>query len=221
MNAECKQQHSLSTGALLLASKPSIQVVNFFQRFWQQAQALVYCITTTLTEQETRCKRLWGTLGITWTTMYPLNTIPYQYLPRGQGSRNRDTVDTWYPENLIFGKTAYILDRQTDRQTEYKYIYKYVKGFSKQRPSGPMLYISRNVRVSVCVSVCSLLRYRLNLFLPPLPKVGCPKFLEIQNPWGKVLERSGLRFEHFCFEVVLNRHAKKNSFLLILPYKTC
>ena len=30
MNAERKQQHSLPAGALLLASKPSIQVVNFF-----------------------------------------------------------------------------------------------------------------------------------------------------------------------------------------------
>ena len=32
MNAKCKQQHSLSAGALLLASKPSIQVVKFFLR---------------------------------------------------------------------------------------------------------------------------------------------------------------------------------------------
>ena len=69
--------------------------------------------------------------------------------------------------------------------------------FSKHRPSGPMLSISRNVRPSVCRCVCSLLRYRLNVFLPPLPEVGCPKFLEIRNTWGKVMERSGLRFEHF------------------------
>ena len=33
MSAICKQQHSLSAGALLLASKPSIQVDNFFLRF--------------------------------------------------------------------------------------------------------------------------------------------------------------------------------------------
>ena len=26
--------------------------------------------------------------------------------------------------------------------------------------------------------------------------------LEIQNPWGKVMERSGLTFEHFCLKVV-------------------
>ena len=45
--------------------------------------------------------------------------------------------------------------------------------------------------------------------MPPLPEVRCPKFLEIRNPWGKVMERSGLRFEHFCLEVVQNRRAKK------------
>ena len=41
------------------------------------------------------------------------------------------------------------------------------------------------VCLSVCLSVCTLLRYRLTVFLPPLPEVGCPIFLEIQNPWGK------------------------------------
>ena len=57
----------------------------------------------------------------------------------------------------------------------------------------------------VCVSVClflHFLRYRLNVFLPPLPKVGCQNFLEIRNPWGKVMERSGLRFDKFSLEVV-------------------
>ena len=78
-----------------------------------------------------------------------------------------------------------------------------------------MLSISRFVRPSVCLfvrlSVCSLLRYRLTVILPPLPEVGCPIFLEIRNPWGKVMERSGLKFEYFCLEVVLNRHAKKSE----------
>ena len=60
INLKCKQEHFLSADALLLASKPSIQIVYFFLRFWQQAQALVYCITTTLTEQETRSKHLCG-----------------------------------------------------------------------------------------------------------------------------------------------------------------
>ena len=88
--------------------------------------------------------------------------------------------------------------------------------FSKHRPSGPMLSISWNVRLSVrlCVRpfVCSLLRYRLNVFLPPLPEVECPIFLEIQNPWGKVMERSGLRYERFCLKIVKNRNAKKQFF---------
>ena len=63
-------------------------------------------------------------------------------------------------------------------------------------------YVCLFVCLCVCLSVCSLLRYRLTVFLPPLPEVGCPIFLEIQNPWGKVMERTCLRFEHFSFEVV-------------------
>ena len=62
--------------------------------------------------------------------------------------------------------------------------------------------ICPSVGVFVRLSVCSLLRYRLMAFLPPLPEIGCPIFLEIRNPWGKVIERSGLTFEHFCLEVV-------------------
>ena len=57
------------------------------------------------------------------------------------------------------------------------------------------------VGLSVCLSVCSLLRYRLNIFFPPFPEVRCPIFLEIQNHCGKVVERSGLRLEHFCLEM--------------------
>ena len=86
--------------------------------------------------------------------------------------------------------------------------------FSKHRPSGPMLstsgfvrlsvrlYVCPSVRLSVCLCVCSLLRYRLTVFLPPLPEAGCPIFLEIRNPWGKVMERSGLRYEHVCLKIV-------------------
>ena len=46
------------------------------------------------------------------------------------------------------------------------------------------------------------LRYHLTVFLPPLPEVVCPTILDIRNPWGKVMERIGLRFEHFSLEVV-------------------
>ena len=78
--------------------------------------------------------------------------------------------------------------------------------FSKHRPSGPMLSMSKcpSVCLSVRPRVCSLLRYRLNVFLPRLPEVGCPIFFDIRNPWGKVMERNGLRFKHFCLKVVKN-----------------
>ena len=76
--------------------------------------------------------------------------------------------------------------------------------FSKHPPSGPLLSISRFVHISVCLSFClsvclsvNFLRYRLNVFLPPLPKDECPKFLEIMNPWRKFMVRSGLRFKLF------------------------
>ena len=75
------------------------------------------------------------------------------------------------------------------------------------------------VCLSVRVCVRSLLRYRLNVFWPPLPEVGCQIFLEIRNPWGKVMERSGLRQEHFGLKIVFNRRTKIGFLLLlILPY---
>ena len=65
------------------------------------------------------------------------------------------------------------------------------------------------------LSLFSLLRYRLTVFLPPLPKVGCPIFLEIRNPWGKVMERSGLRYEHFVLKLSKIAAQKKSFFSLI------
>ena len=77
------------------------------------------------------------------------------------------------------------------------------------------------VCLCLCVFVCPLFMQQiLRPILLPLLKVGCPKILEIRNPWGKVLEGSGPRIEHFCWEMVLNCRAKKSFFLLILPYKT-
>ena len=78
------------------------------------------------------------------------------------------------------------------------------------------LSISRNVRLSVRLSVCSLLSYRLTVFLPPLPEVGCQISLEIRNPWGKVMERSGLKFEHFFWEMNLKSPRKKKCFFLLI-----
>ena len=34
------------------------------------------------------------------------------------------------------------------------------------------------------------------VFLPPLPEVGCPIFLEIRNPWGKVMERNDFALQN-------------------------
>ena len=35
-------------------------------------------------------------------------------------------------------------------------------------------------------------------FVLPLPEVQHPNFLDFRNPWGKVMVRSGLRFENSC-----------------------
>ena len=76
-------------------------------------------------------------------------------------------------------------------------------------------YKSKCPSVCPCVrlSVCSLLRYRLTVFLPPLPEVGCPICLEIRNPWGKVMERNGLRYEHLCLKLSKIAAQKKSFFL--------
>ena len=59
--------------------------------------------------------------------------------------------------------------------------------------------------------ICSLL---LNVFFPLFLKVQCPNFLDIQNSWGKVMARNGLRLEHFCSKMILNCRGKKKSFFL-------
>ena len=64
----------------------------------------------------------------------------------------------------------------------------------------------------VYLSVCSLIEVPFKRLLPPLPKIGCPKFLKIQNPWGKVMERSGLTFEHLLFGSGLKSPRKKKIF---------
>ena len=74
--------------------------------------------------------------------------------------------------------------------------------FSSNRPTGLIRACSIDVRL-LLLFVCPLFMYYiLRPILPPLPNVGCPKILEIPNPWGKVLERCGLRIEHFCWDMV-------------------
>ena len=43
---------------------------------------------------------------------------------------------------------------------------------------------------------------RLTVFLPPLLKVKCPNFLDIRNPCGIVMKRSGLAFKHYFSKMV-------------------
>ena len=71
--------------------------------------------------------------------------------------------------------------------------------FSSNRPTGPIQ--SSSCKVCFCV-VCVFVPFSCTRFWCLFPEVGCPKSLEIQNLLGKVLERSGLRIEHFCWEVV-------------------
>ena len=72
--------------------------------------------------------------------------------------------------------------------------------------------IAAQKKVFFSLSLFSLLTYRLTVFSLPLPEVGCPIFLEIRNSWGKVMERNGLRYEHFCLQIVENCRAKKSFF---------
>ena len=57
-------------------------------------------------------------------------------------------------------------------------------------------FISQNVYMFLCLFVC--LSLCLTVFLPPLLKVQCPKFLDIKNCLGKVMERSGIRLEKYA-----------------------
>ena len=74
--------------------------------------------------------------------------------------------------------------------------------FSKNRTSGPIFSISRNVRMFVFLSVCLSVRHTfslyITLFLPPLPKVQCPNFVNFWNPGRKVMESGGVQYENFC-----------------------
>ena len=84
---------------------------------------------------------------------------------------------------------------------------------------GPLGRFDLVVAMSVCL-MSLFMWYILRPHLPPLPEVRRSKILEIRNPWGKVLERSGLRIEHFVGMWSKIAAQKKVEFLLILPYKT-
>ena len=49
------------------------------------------------------------------------------------------------------------------------------------------------------------------------PEVQCPNILDIRNPWGKVMERNGLRFKFVAQKLCKIAAAKQVFFLLLLP----
>ena len=69
----------------------------------------------------------------------------------------------------------------------------------------------------VCPSICVF------TFEVPFKRLFAPTYRSrlsnIRNPWGKVMERSGLRLEHFCLNFFKNGRAKKSFFLPISSYK--
>ena len=135
----------------------------------------------------------------------PVAALPFQwYLYRLQSQQNESAVNRAHPllKLELHGRTS------EATLSFFKASALWADAFYKSKcPS-----VCPSVCQCVCVCVCSLLRYRLTVFLPPLPEVGCPIFLEILNPWGKVMERSGLRYEHFCLK--LSKIAAQIFFLL-------
>jgi hypothetical protein len=105
-------------------------------------------------------------------------------------------------------------EKKNDQTQEYPWL-QYV--FSKHRPSGPMLSIIWNVRLSVCpsvhlfvrLSVCSLLRYRLNVFLPPQ---RMSKIFRDSESLGKSNGKKWSQIWTFLFESCLKSPRKKNCF---------
>ena len=64
------------------------------------------------------------------------------------------------------------------------------RNFNRIGPLGRFnLVVAMSVCLSVCLCVCLMslfMWYILRPILPPISKVGCPKILKIQNPWGKL-----------------------------------
>ena len=86
-------------------------------------------------------------------------------------------------------------------ENKYRYLSPYFYPLFTESALRPIQSVSCDVRMYVCLFVCLSVPFcslRLNVFLHPLPKVQCPNFLDFRNTWGKVMERSGLRFENCC-----------------------
>ena len=124
-------------------------------------------------------------------------------VPQGQKSWMYNTIlNFWY-----FRSHLYFSYKRQSRQSyghpDYSKSYILALLFSKHWYFGANAFYKLIcpyvcVCVCVCVSACVFtFEVPINFFLPQLPKVGCPNFFAILNPWGKVKERSGLRFENF------------------------
>ena len=110
-------------------------------------------------------------------------------------------IDSWYtigsPESHMY-----------ERAECYPYA-----GFSSNRPTGPIQSSSCDVRVSVSVSVCLFdVSFHVVYFEAYFAPTSRNRISKIWNPWGKVLERSGLRIEHFLVGCGLKSPRKKKFF---------
>ena len=100
------------------------------------------------------------------------------------------------------GSTIWVQDlgpqvRSTSRQESnpeqllvFKALALWADGFYKS--------ICTYVCLCVCVSVCLFtFEVPFKCLCAPTSQSWMSKIVELQNPWGKVMERSGLRFENF------------------------
>ena len=60
----------------------------------------------------------------------------------------------------------------------------------------------------VCVSPFHVLDFEA--YFAPTPRSRMSKIFRASESLGKVLDRSGLRIEHLCWQVVQNRRVKKS-----------
>ena len=100
------------------------------------------------------------------------------------------TTNFWFSQHTIYINIFILMNIMffTFVHLHTSYFKVLAKRFQEQVLYLVMLSMSQNVRV--CVFVCLsvyFLRYRLYAFLPPLPEVGCPKFLGIWNKAGQGL----------------------------------
>ena len=93
--------------------------------------------------------------------------------------------------------------------------------FSKHRPSGPMLSISRNVRLSVCPSVCVFtFEVPFKRLFAPTSRSWMSNIFRDSEFLGKSNGKKWSQIGTFLFENCQKSPRKKKFFLLISPYKT-